>query len=60
MVAVGMDCSLDHLLIKTSLTQIDKGVEHSESVIILTNVEALVMKLINSSIVTVIPGMSNS
>ena len=59
MVTVGMDGSLDDLLIKSSLTQVDKGVEHPESVVILANIEALVMKLINSSIVTIIPRMRN-
>ena len=60
MVAVGMNGSLNYILIKSSLTQVDKGVEHPESIVILANVEALVMKLINSSIVAIIPRMSNS
>jgi len=39
--------------VKLPLTEIDKGVQHSESIVILTNIEASVMEGIHSSIVTV-------
>ena len=42
--------------VKLPLTEIDKGVQHSESIVILTNIEASVMEGIHSSIVTVKPG----
>ena len=41
---------------KVPLTEIDEGVEHSEAVVILANIEAFVMELVHSSIVTVKPG----
>ena len=42
--------------IHPSLTQVDEGVQHPESVVILTEVETLLVEEIHSSVVTVKPG----
>ena len=50
-----LHCISDIIDVKVPLTEIDKGVEHSEAVVILANIEAFVMELVHSSIVTVKP-----
>ena len=55
MVTVGIDRVKNLLLVKLPLTKINKGVEHSKSIIIFANIKTFLMKGINCSIVTVIP-----
>ena len=43
----------DDFRINSPLTQVDEGVEHPESVVILTEVETSLMEQVHSSIVTV-------
>ena len=53
--SVYLNCISDGIDVKVPLAEIDKGVEHSEAIVILANIEAFVMELVHSSIVTVKP-----
>ena len=53
--SVYLNCISDGIDVKVPLTEIDKGVEHSEAIVILANIEAFVVELVHSSIVTVKP-----
>ena len=54
MITVSMHGTCYQFLIKSSFTQVDQCVEHSECVVILSNIETLLMECVHTGIVTII------
>ena len=53
--SIYLDCISDIIDVKVPLTEINKGVQHPEAVVILANIEAFVVETVHGSVVTIKP-----